>query len=1442
MTLTASYPTSSPVAPNGGADRSPAALRRRPIGHVLALLVALAVGAHSAHAQEGVIDSPGVYAGVLEEADEARFGGPRYDEWVLEVPAGAGWRVVMEAQYDTYLEWTLPEGSEGHNDDAEGLNAGTTFSFTEPTRVILRASSFGSSARGAYELLVSVASAGADGRPSDLPAGTIPPPVALEVPASVDGELSPTDPRDRISGAHFDRYELTLRPGAAWEIVMDAEYDTLLEWETARGSRGQADDFIGLRAGVVLVPDEPVTLTLTATSFERSTGPYRLSVARLDDVSEFEERIRDALALSETSRALEYEQAALAWSAGRSGETSEAHRALTARLGALFDAADSAGGGALATGGWQVDSTTRIDPFPQASEAGGGSSAEITVSLSHSGIVRAIALAPEAGLLATGSHTGEVRLWDAESGRLIRSFDPADNEIEALAISPDGSRIAYAIEYGALTILDSTTGDELAVAVSYWTGASIVEFSPDGRSLIAASTAEVAIWDERGARTLSAGDLIGAATFDESGERIVLVTESRIATIDAASGRVVEQHRAPVQPWVGGAALSPDGRYALLANQEMLGRSEAALVATGSGAVVRRLHADRALYGVTALALSSRQAYFMSFIESDPIVVFDLADGAITDRVAVRPGLDDIDSREALLADPAGEHLYYGFGPRVERYDLLAREHLEAPALEPGWRVVSLAGEGEIAASGTRFGTDGVLTLWNVESGRLERVTRGIFESFSRLDVAAFGDFVLADGVGESGAVLIDATSGWDVRRYRSRSAEDSVVVSDIGVFPSGDRVAVAPDNEWRDDPVDLSIHDLRTEAMVATLVDPEYDVDLFAISPTGSLIATLDSGQEPVGMRLWDAGTMERVATLRSPVRSDQRISGGYSNIAFVDDERTVVVAAYGSLLAWDTRTGELVLNRRLPGADVFALAPSSQPGRLIAIDEDARFREIDLATGRVERFFDAEVRPAGADVSFDGRRAVLGSTDGALRVYDLERGELLTTSVATPDGDWLTWTPEGYFTGSERAMRELVYVVDGLEILSIDRFRQSYYRPDLVRVKLAGEELVAPSLTEGSTRPPLVELLLEHRDGVFRPAATASVDELRVSGGRVRARVIATDQGGGISAIQVQNNVKTVDELRFPRGAGTRTVEATFDVPLVDRENFLNAAAYSGDGVLGLSDFAPLTFDATSAEPTLWIVAVGIDHYENGRYDLNYAVEDASAIAERLADEGASIFSRVERRLITTDADRFVSRRTIVEALEEVAERAEPQDVFVFFYSGHGIALAERGELPAFHFVPSDVTQMTDAELVRSGGISGEEFANLVQEIQAQKQLHILDACNSGAAVQAFAFRSSAEEQALQRLSQSSGTALIAASRREQFAIEIDALGQGALTRALIDGLAGAAMLPNGEITVASLRSYVDLRVPELTGRFAVERQQPTGFLNGQDFPLAVRARSAQ
>jgi len=124
---------------------------------------------------------------------------------------------------------------------------------------------------------------------------------------------------------------------------------------------------------------------------------------------------------------------------------------------------------------------------------------------------------------------------------------------------------------------------------------------------------------------------------------------------------------------------------------------------------------------------------------------------------------------------------------------------------------------------------------------------------------------------------------------------------------------------------------------------------------------------------------------------------------------------------------------------------------------------------------------------------------------------------------------------------------------------------------------------------------------------------------------------------------------------------------------------------------------------------------------------------------------------------------------------------------------------------------------------------------DIAAQKQLFILDACQSAGAFQTMLTSDANQQKSIAVVARSTGTHWIAASGAQQFANEFASLGHGAFTYVLLEALKGEAA-NNKMITVNNLKNYLQQTVPELMKKYHGAAQYPASYGFGNDFPVEV------
>lgn len=198
---------------------------------------------------------------------------------------------------------------------------------------------------------------------------------------------------------------------------------------------------------------------------------------------------------------------------------------------------------------------------------------------------RTVAFSPDSKFVASGSGPG-VAIFDVATGALVKTY-PRTNNINALAYSPDGTKIAAAsagvqlpATYpGSIEILDVNTFSSLISIPVPNGGVRSLSFSPDGQSVAAARVnGEVAIYDvNTGQLKISLGniaiDYVMGVAFSPDGRTLVTsggsaaeFYEGQVKLWDVQTGQMLKLAKNGSRTET--IAYSPDGTKVVAGNTD----------------------------------------------------------------------------------------------------------------------------------------------------------------------------------------------------------------------------------------------------------------------------------------------------------------------------------------------------------------------------------------------------------------------------------------------------------------------------------------------------------------------------------------------------------------------------------------------------------------------------------------------------------------------------------------------------------------------------------------------------------------------------------------------------------------------------------------------------------------------------------------------------------
>jgi len=474
--------------------------------------------------------------------------------------------------------------------------------------------------------------------------------------------------------------------------------------------------------------------------------------------------------------------------------------------------------------------------------------------------------------------------------------------------------------------------------------------------------------------------------------------------------------------------------------------------------------------------------------------------------------------------------------------------------------------------------------------------------------------------------------------------------------------------------------------------------------------------------------------------------------------------------------------------------------------------------------------------NVSENGRVAVAAIGDGTLRWYRMKDGkELLALFPHRDKKRWVLWTPSGYYDSSPGA-EELIgwHMNNGREAAAdffpVSRFRSTYYRPDVVArtletldeaeaIKLANKEsgIKKEEVSVAKILPPIVSIL-------------SPMDGSEVSDKEIELKFsIRNPSEEPVTKVKV-----LVDGRPIGRGLAIKEVQKDQDiqgtrVPIPEKDSEISIIAEnrytaSEPATVKLRWSGKVKEDEFIIKPKLYILAIGVSKYEDKNLTLQFAAKDADDFAESLLKEKGGLYRDVAVKVLT---DEKATKDEILDGFDWISKETTSKDVAIVFLAGHGVN--EKGGV--YYFLPVNA----NIDRLRRTGVPFTEMKNTVASM-AGKTILFIDTCHSGNVMGARGAATDIMGVVNELASAENGAVVFASSTGKQYSFEDPNWGNGAFTKAVVEGINGKAdYTGKGKITINMLDLYISERVKELTrGKQTPTTAKPQTI---PDFPLVLK-----
>jgi WD40 repeat protein/predicted Ser/Thr protein kinase len=589
---------------------------------------------------------------------------------------------------------------------------------------------------------------------------------------------------------------------------------------------------------------------------------------------------------------------------------------------------------------------------------------------SHAGRATAVAYRPDGKEFASAGgepgKPGEVKIWDASTGRLLRTIQ-GKGPIAALAYHPSLHWIAWAGADRKAYVWDLDGDRMLGVLAGHTAAINALAFSSDGVRLASAGVdRSIRIWRlddpakmESTPQTFGPADgEIMALAFHPDNKTLASGGQDRVIRIWNVSDGSLESEWKGHDGDIRALAYSSTGKTLVSAGGLGSRRGELRMWDTSLG------HMRFARYGLSdklltlALAQDGRMAagsadgwvYVWEQVRSTEPLTFR-GDHQIVYSLAFSP-----DNKSLASAGASGRvHVWDSRGGSQTR-TLPFPGKPEAVAVHPTRPLVAAVGRGGQGKHEVR--------IWNLDAEDEPRIFLGHEETIRAVAISPDGNAIASGG--DDKTILLQPL-GEPTQAAIALGGHDQAVTA-LAFSPDGKTLASASDDET------IRIWNATDGTLIRTLSGHRNGILALAFSPDGRWLA---SGGYDLALRVWDPKTGEGAAI--------GKVSGTIRTLAW--DPETGYLASAGAekkIRLWDVEQREELTPLEGAAFPIVGLAFHPAGRRLAAIGQEKTLRLWDTVT-RQELLELEDTTGVFRAVAFGWRGRVLAAASlGQIRIWD--------------------------------------------------------------------------------------------------------------------------------------------------------------------------------------------------------------------------------------------------------------------------------------------------------------------------------------------------------------------------------------------------------------------------------------------------------------------------
>jgi WD40 repeat protein len=579
----------------------------------------------------------------------------------------------------------------------------------------------------------------------------------------------------------------------------------------------------------------------------------------------------------------------------------------------------------------------------------------------HQNLVLAVALSPDGQSIASGGADNTARIWDFPGGKSVREFAGADAQ-NAVALSPDGKTVAGAGKDGSVRLWTTADGKQLFELKGHTGAVTGVAFSSNGQ-LLATSGADKTIrfWD------VAKGTPLATYAGSTGGANAVALNPNSVAAYSAGDDGLLRFWKLPpdaarpikAQPEaITALFLSGDGSQVLTGSAD-----KTVLLATfANGQTVRQWKGPNA--AVNSVALAQNGALVAAGTADNRLYLWNAANDTLVSQALAHGG-----PVNAVAFNPGNTQVLTGGGDGLLKQ--WALPPIPGKSLAHGDAVLAAA----LSADGKRLitgGADKVVRSWNLATptppAQPERQFTGHAGAVTTVALSANAQLLASGGADET------------IRFWNQANGQQTDLLgahagplTTLAFSPTGQTLLSASE--------DGSVKVWQLPLVAPKMLAHADQVTSVALSPDGARLLT---GCADKTVRLWNLTSSANERNFVGQIL-------GVTAVAFSSNGTSVAAGGSDkSVIVWNMADAkEIKKFADLSGA-VNAIAFSPDGKYVAAGLADNSVRLLEIATGKEAKSFAGHTGAiTGVTFTVKGDQVISSSADKTVQVWNVADGK---------------------------------------------------------------------------------------------------------------------------------------------------------------------------------------------------------------------------------------------------------------------------------------------------------------------------------------------------------------------------------------------------------------------------------------------------------------------